>query len=69
MKTMIYGLVILIIGALTFKPMIPRHYPPKKVLEQKQSNVFREIKLESLIRKADHEVRVDSIQLEMIKQQ
>lgn len=69
MKTTICALVLLIVGALTFKPVIPKHYPPKKVLEQKQSNVFREIKLESLIRKAQHEVRIDSLELQNIKKQ
>lgn len=67
MKTTIYMLVFVIIGALTLKPIIPKHYPPKKVLEQKQLNVVKEIKLESMIKRIEHEVKIDSIEIKSVK--
>lgn len=60
-------MIILIFGALTLSPIIPKHYPPKKVLEQKQTNVVKEIHLQSLINKLEHEVKVDSIEIKIIK--
>ncbi|MEO8534258.1 MAG: hypothetical protein ABI441_10920 [Flavobacterium sp.] len=67
MKTTIYMLVFIIIGALTLKPIIPKHYPPKKVVEQKQANVLKEIKLENIINRIEYEVKVDSMEIKHIK--
>ena len=66
MKTTIYMLVFVIIGALTLKPIIPKHYPPKKVLDQKQSNVLKEIKLDNIINRIEHKVNIDSIEIKYI---
>jgi hypothetical protein len=67
MKTTIYIVTILAFSALIISPKLPKVYPPKEVLEEKRSIVFKERKLEHLIEKIEYQVTQDSIKIESIK--
>lgn len=66
MKTLILILIVFF-GAVYLTPRTPIPYPPQEVLQRRDAIVFKEAKIEMLINKIEHEVKVDSIQINQIK--
>lgn len=58
----------MVFGIFFLTPKSPRPYPPVEVIRQKESIVYKEIKLNQLIDKIEYEFKKDSIEKKYIKQ-
>jgi len=67
MKTTFYIAILMVISFIAITPSSPREYPPKSVIKQRESIVFKENSIDHLIDRIEHEQKVDSIQLKIIQ--
>lgn len=67
MKTTFYIAIVMVISFIAIIPDKPKDYPPQNVVEQRESIGFKESKIDNLMRKIQHEQTVDSIQLNIIR--
>jgi hypothetical protein len=67
MKATIYLIVIVLFGAHVLSPSLPKTHLPKKVLQQRESISYKEIRLDHLIGKIENQITKDSIQLKNLK--
>lgn len=67
MKTSLWILILMIVGYVCFKPKQPRDYPPVEVAQQKESIIYKETKLDRLLKTLTYEIKKDSIELQHIK--
>jgi hypothetical protein len=67
MKSTIYLTALVLFSALLLSPKMPKEYPPKKVLDQRESIVFKETKIDHLINKIEFQLAKDSIVIKNIK--
>ena len=65
MKTAFYIVALVAFSALMLSPKIPENYPPRLVLKQRREIVYKEQKINALIRQVEYTLAIDSI---MIKQ-
>jgi hypothetical protein len=63
MKTTFYVIGFIAFSALMLSPKLPKEYPPKIVLEQRKEIVYKEAKIEKIIKAIENNIGLDSIQL------
>ena len=68
MKTTLSITLIMVFSAVLLSPKMPKEYPPKKVIVQREELVIKERKLEDLIKKIENTIAIDSVRLSFIKQ-
>ena len=68
MKTTLSLTLVMVFSAIMLSPKLPKEYPPKKVIHQREEVVLKERVLENLIEKIEYTIIVDSIQIADIKQ-
>ena len=69
MKTAFYIVAIVAFSALMLSPKPPSKYPPKDVMEQRREIVFKEQKINSIIKKIEYNLAIDSIQIQESNEQ
>jgi hypothetical protein len=67
MKTAFYIVALVAFSALMLTPKAPPIYPPKAVLEQRREIVYKEQKINSLIRQVEYTLAIDSILIKQSK--
>lgn len=67
MKSTFSLIAFLAFSALILAPKMPKEYPPKAVLEQRESIVFKEMKIDRMINKIEYHIAEDSIQIILMK--
>jgi hypothetical protein len=63
MKTTLYVIGFIAFSALMLSPKLPKEYPPKIVLEQRKEIVYKEAKIEKIIKAIENNIGLDSIQI------
>jgi hypothetical protein len=69
MKTTFYIVAIVAFSALMLNPKQPPEYPPKEVVEQRKEIVFKEQKINSIIKKIEYNLAIDSVQIHYANEQ
>lgn len=67
MKTAFYIVALVAFSALMLTPKSAPIYPPKAVLEQRREIVYKEQKINSLIRQVEYTLAIDSILIKQSK--
>jgi hypothetical protein len=69
MKTAFYIVAIVAFSALMLTPKEPKMYPPKEVLEKRKEIAFKEKEINSIIKKIENNLAIDSIRIHHVNEQ
>ena len=67
MKTILGLAFFLVISYVVIIPDAPKDYPPMDVLEQRESIVFKETKIDHLIDKIEYKQKRDSLLIKSLR--